>query len=248
MPVSLPPAPAHLDPLGPAWEQEFQQAHGRAPTDEDRSIRLFSLAYPDEWRSLYEAAYGVGGSPQEAIRAIYPQAGQRTWDSLPAALSRLSEHYTDQDALAQDIGTLYAGLSPRNGRPFPYRSSLGAAVVGAQEMPNVHLAPTGQPFGGDVDANVHHWAWALALAQRVGPASAALANSLRETTQGQGPADVLAGDYAAEAARALRKLKGRAVRWAIGPRGTPMPISSYGSAPMPAPPPPPFGTERDIYG
>src|SRR3990167_8642683 len=184
MPVSLPPAPAHLDPLGPAWEQEFQQAHGRAPTDEDRSIRLFSLAYPDEWRSLYEAAYGVGGSPQEAIRAIYPQAGQRTWDSLPAALSRLSEQYTDQDALAQ-------------------------------EMPNVHLAPTGQPFGGDVDANVHHWAWALALAQRVGPASAALANSLRETTQGQGPADVLAGDYAAEAARALRKLRGGAGRWAI---------------------------------
>src|SRR3990167_10118436 len=101
MPVSLPPAPAHLDPLGPAWEQEFRQAHGRVPTDEDRSIRLFSFAYPDEWPALYEAAYGSRGSPQEAMVTIYPRAGQRTWDNLPDALSRLSELYTDPDMLVR---------------------------------------------------------------------------------------------------------------------------------------------------
>ena len=41
--------PSGYDPLDQAWQDEFRKVHRRDPTAEDMQIRLFSIAFPDEW-------------------------------------------------------------------------------------------------------------------------------------------------------------------------------------------------------
>jgi len=64
--------PSGHDPLDKTWEEEFEQAHGRAPTDDDRRDRLFSVMVMGN---------GAGGTWTEADWQNYASNRTDFWNS-----------------------------------------------------------------------------------------------------------------------------------------------------------------------
>ncbi|MGH2537514.1 MAG: RHS repeat-associated core domain-containing protein, partial [Candidatus Promineifilaceae bacterium] len=210
--------PSGHDPLDEQWRAAFQAAHNRSPEWYDRLIRLFSLAFPDEWdwSAFYSPDGALRGTDQ--LRTILGNApGGRNWDSMPALLERLAGWYEsdETEAFVRDIGTLFAGLSDR------FQSSTNFAVTGCETgltCDNV-VAPPSHAWAylqvgqmpekltgtSDPDANVHHWAWALVLGYQEGSGAIAI-NSYREFQQAGGPI------------QAFRNVNSRADIW-LGNRG-----------------------------
>lgn len=230
MAAKTPPTTPLPDPLGPEWEHEFFKAHGREPRAEDKQVRLFSLSYPDQWPEAFVRLYGERGLDQptpQSLASLFTATPERSWDNLPAALSRLSEWYPNQeDALIRDIGTLYAGLQPRApGRPFPMAPQGIDAVLSGQTLPNVQLSAGNFPLVEDADANVHHWAWALNLARTLGTTPAIALNLLREYATSGSVKDMQIGGRAASAVEALGRLKHRRIGWESAGDYSPMPVA-----------------------
>ena len=154
--------------------------HGRDPTAEDMQIRLFSIAFPDEWD--WGAFYTSDGALRPGAMADlfqhYP-AG-RDWAGMPSATGRLAGWYTDSEteAFVRDIGSLFAGLLTRFEEANGWRAILGGvahaiAFVGEN-------GPSGDFRGGDPTNNVHHWAWSLNLGYIQGGTAGRAINEARE--------------------------------------------------------------------
>lgn len=189
--------PTGHDPLNDQWESEFTEAHNREPEWQDRLIRLFSLAFPDEWD--WNSFYNEDGSLKSAdtLRSILRNPpDSRSWSNMSDALARLSEYYewNESEEFARDIGTLFAGLPDR------FSASMNEAVTGCESglqcenpipLPShdwAYLQPDGMPshlIGDDADANVHHWAWGVTLGYYQGAGAVAL-NTAREVQQAGG--------------------------------------------------------------
>ena len=184
--------PSGHDPLDDEWQSAFEEAHGREPTWEDRLIRLFSIAFPDEWdwNVFYDdnGNYRVG-MLESVLRDDRPAS--RDWTTMEDALEQLSQYYEwgEAEEFAHDIGTLFAGLPDR------FDASMNLAVTGCEvgllcedaiQIPSnvwVYLNPTGMPtdlLGGDEDSNVHHWAWGVTLGYHLGGTLGLGANTIRE--------------------------------------------------------------------
>ncbi len=225
--------PSGFDPLGPDWEGEFEAFHHRQPTWQDRLIRLFSIAFPEEWNwsNFYDSDGNyVEGSLERFLRDERPL--ERTWSSMPGALERLAGWYqaNETEMFVRDVGTLFAGLPDR------FESSIHVAVTGCQEgyicdnrlpLPThiwVYLRREGLPVyltgEGDEDANVHHWAWAFVLGYyKSGPLAVAI-NTRREFEQAGG------------VRQAYENLESRADIW-LGNRGAMMgwDVRAFGASP-----------------
>jgi len=109
--------PSGFDPIDAGWEQEFYRLHGRAPTDQDRRDRFFSILF---------AGSGPNGSWTDADWARYSANrlgfwnGSYTWQGAPAAgldrfvahLQRLASHYApgEESLYAQAIGFIWGGV------------------------------------------------------------------------------------------------------------------------------------------
>ncbi len=225
--------PSGHDPLDAAWEEAFIAAHGRAPEWYDRLIRLFSIAFPEEWD--WGAFYDNNGylrSPEILRNIMMHPPSSRSWAAMPDALTRLSTYYAwnESDMFARDIGTLFGGL--------PDRASHGMnfAVTGCERIPApicnspttlpaqdwAYLQPAGIPSylrGDDADSNVHHWAWGVALGAYIGDLAVA-ANTAREAigvgginnlmSDSNAMADVYFGNRGAYFGSALRTFGPRA--------------------------------------
>jgi RHS repeat-associated protein len=184
--------PSGHDPLDEAWEEAFLAEHSRAPEWYDRLIRLFSIAFPEEWE--WSAFYDSNGNLTPDFEAIMMNPpSSRSWANMEGTLTRLSEYYNwnESEIFARDIGTLFAGL--------PYRSSHGTnfAVTGCvlgpicnnpADLPAhvwAYLQPAGMPErlrGGDGDAIVHHWGWGVAIGSYMGSGAIGI-NMAREAYQ-----------------------------------------------------------------
>jgi RHS repeat-associated protein len=187
--------PSGYDPLDVVWRQAFRQAHGRDPSPLDEQIRLFSLAYSDEWRDqkLDQVFYLADGTvDREAVKRWFQHPPEsRKWDTMPAALCGLSQSYTagEERMFVQDIAMLYAGLAGRR-QYLGWRRSYWMA--GAQNMEHVyiragHINPafvSDPNLGSDKDMNVHHWVWSFAAGYDEGWASAVAINDIREVGSG----------------------------------------------------------------
>jgi hypothetical protein len=170
--------PSGHDPLDAAWEEAFKRIHGRDPGWEDRMIRLFSIAFPEEWD--WSAFYDSNGNLTADFEAIMTNPpSSRNWANMEDALTRLSAYYSWNESaiFARDIGTLFAGLPDRSssGTNFAVTGCvLGPICSDPADIPAhiwAYLQPTGMPErlrGGDGDANVHHWGWGVALGNYVG--------------------------------------------------------------------------------
>ncbi len=172
--------PSGYDPLDQAWRDEFRKVHGRDPTAEDMQIRLFSIAFPDEWNwgAFYTPDGALRPGAMTKIFSEYP-AG-RDWAGMPAATGRLAGWYTDAEteAFVRDIGSLFAGLLTRFEEANGWRAVLGGwvhaiAFVGGNGLP-------GEYRGNDSTGNVHHWAWSLNLGYIQGGAAGRVINEGRE--------------------------------------------------------------------
>ncbi len=181
--------PSGHDPLDNAWQSEFQRVHGREPAAEDILIRLFSIAFPDEWdwSAFYDARGGyIPGSLERVF--VVERPIERTWEDMPGALERLAGWYGrgENGLYTRDIGSLFGGLPNRFETP-----SAWSAVSDANNPIRVwvYLSSAGLPpylMGtSDLDANVHHWAWCLTMGAAYGP-GATLINTGREITQFRG--------------------------------------------------------------
>jgi len=121
--------PSGFDPIDAAWEQEFYRVHGRAPTDQDRRDRFFSILFPGS---------GPDGSWTDADWVRYHAhreefwKGSKTWPGAPspgldrfvAHLQRLASYYApgEENLYAQAIGFIWGGVP------------LGHAILAAWQM------------------------------------------------------------------------------------------------------------------
>src|SRR4029079_18970150 len=88
--------PSGHDPLDAQWRGEFHDVHGYRPDAADEAIRLFSVAYPNEWDpSKFYANGGKGnrieGAQLDAFQQHYAEG--RNWDTLGTALTSLAGWY-----------------------------------------------------------------------------------------------------------------------------------------------------------
>jgi len=181
--------PSGHDPLDAAWQEEFYTNHGREPTAEDMLIRLFSLAFPDQWNwsSFYdkEGNY-ISGSIENVFRDNRPV--DWNWNDVPGALEKMSGWYKagEEGLFTRDIGSLFGGLTNR----FETPETWGAVSNRNNPIRTwVYLDRDGLSSSlmgtSDDDANVHHWAWALTMGAAYGPGGSML-NTSREITQFRG--------------------------------------------------------------
>ena len=188
------------------WQNQFRDEHnGRDPDRHDRLIRLFSIAYPDEWNGEHGHSFFYnedGTYKEESLATIFGASSiipeSRTWATLPDAVGRLAGWYKEDETeeFVRDIGTLFGGLRDRFDEP-----DLHIAVTGCEQsafcddrmrLPAndwLGVRPEGLPSyltGGDWDANVHHWAWSLVLGYHLRALPAIAANTTREYEQAKG--------------------------------------------------------------
>ncbi len=173
--------PSGYDPLDQAWQDEFRAVHGRDPTADDMLIRLFSIAFPDEWD--WGAFYTSDGALRPGAMADlfrhYPTG--RDWAGMPSATGRLAGWYTntETEAFVRDIGSLFAGLLTRFEEANGWRAVTRGWVrdlmvwVGGNGL-------SGEFRGDDPTSNVHHWAWSLNLGYFRGEAIGRAINEGRE--------------------------------------------------------------------
>ncbi|RKY40125.1 MAG: hypothetical protein DRP85_09185, partial [Candidatus Makaraimicrobium thalassicum] len=188
--------PSGHDPLDPAWVDEFTGYFGYEPDGVDRLIRLYSIAFPDEWdwNKFYNAETRTRHSLDEIEAIFVKPPASRNWAGMHDALTRLTSWYNtnETEAFVRDIGDLFGGLPGRFGYP-----STNIAVTGCSTgmscddrlpMPShfwARLNPEGMSHyltGTDDDANVHHWAWAFVAGYHYGHWGAVV-NTGREVTQ-----------------------------------------------------------------
>ncbi len=172
--------PTGYDPLDQAWRDEFRAVHGRDPTTEDMLIRLFSIAFPEEWD--WAAFYTSDGALRPGALADMSNTipGGRDWAGMPSATARLAGWYTDTEteAFVRDIGSLFAGLLTRFEEANGWR-----AVTTGWVRASVRVGRNGLPdelLGTDPTGNVHHWAWSLNLGYFSGEAIGRAINEGRE--------------------------------------------------------------------
>jgi hypothetical protein len=95
---------------------------------------------------------------------------------MPDALQRLAGWYDDGEErlFARDIGTLFGGLKNRFEEPSAWQA------ISFEDNPAhvwAYVSERGvQSFmrGVDRDANIHHWAWGLAMGAEYGPGGSVL--------------------------------------------------------------------------
>ncbi|MBI2955204.1 MAG: RHS repeat-associated core domain-containing protein, partial [Chloroflexi bacterium] len=191
--------PSGHDPLDSAWREAFRQAHRRDPEALDEQIRLFSLAYMDEWfgQDLGNKFYNPDGTANKAaVEAwFYKPSTSRSWDTMGSALGRLSQFYkaNEEGMFVRDIGFLYAGMAGRGQDTglWPYWSTGGHSgnvqvYIQAGSVNPAYINTTTNR-SNDEDANVHHWAWALNLGYNLPLPAAQFINGEHEWQQGSGP-------------------------------------------------------------
>ena len=181
--------PSGYDPLDTAWQQEFRATHGRNPTAEDILIRLFSIAFPGQWnwnRFYDEQGNYIAGSLESVFRDNRP--ADWTWSDVPVALERMTGWYNpgEEGLYTRDIGSLFGGLPNRLETPHTWEA---VSHPGNPIRVWVYVSRAGLPARlmgtSDLDANIHHWAWGLAMGGAFGP-GASFINVGREITQFQG--------------------------------------------------------------
>ncbi len=183
--------PSGFDPLDQAWQDEFFGNTGRKPDAVDILIRLFSIAFPDEWD--YDKFYNsVGAYDASTVEGLFTNTGSRSWNDMSAALGRLAEWYTsmEEEAFVRDLGTLFGGFLNRFEQPVFGDAIMGRNGNGSTCQPPCRFwARLGPGFMGsnlldtDADANVHHWALGVMLGYKFGFVKGSILNSGREVQQ-----------------------------------------------------------------
>jgi hypothetical protein len=206
--------------LDDLWQKEFEEVHDRSPDWHDRLIRLFSIAYPDEWDwSLFynnDGSY-IEGSIEKVFRDDLPS--DRTWEGVPQALKNMAGWYDKDEGrlLARDIGTLFGGLKDRLAASGWEAISHRANPV----QPWVYVGSEGLSSwltgDSDADANIHHWAWGLAMGSEYA-LGGSIINTGREMTQfnwdfGNTWSDIMIGNAGASLGCSLRVLGPYDIVW-----------------------------------
>ena len=189
--------PSGHDPLDEKWVKEFTSFHHRDPTHYDRMIRLFSLAYPDEWKAGgWDKFYTADGQLRDdaTINGVFQSApASRSWGNMPDALANLAGSYKTNETreFVRDIASLYGGMADR----FDQQSDE-AALQSGQINHGVFVAAGGLPerLTDGADANVHHWAFGAMLGYVHGVAWGVAENTVREFNQAAGGAGRGRGD------------------------------------------------------
>jgi RHS repeat-associated protein len=159
--------PTGHDPLDAAWEQEFMSRHGRAPTAEDITIRLYSIAFQDSWN--WSNFYNEDGSYiNGSVQKVLGPPARHTWDDIPGALTNLAGWYQENENVEfiRDVGVLFGGLFNRAEAPGTWQAVTGEGAASYPARQWVYVRPGNvHPhfLGSDLDSNIHHWAWGIVL-------------------------------------------------------------------------------------
>jgi RHS repeat-associated protein len=207
--------PSGHDPIDAAWREEFKKAHNdRDPSAEDILIRLFSIAFPDEWDvvDFYDKDNNfIPGSLERKFRDSQP--ADRSWAKVPGALQRLASWYKDgEEAMfTRDVGSLFGGLPNRSEEHDTWKA-ISDSKNPIRVWVYVSRGGISPAMEGtsDKDANIHHWAWGLTMGAEYGP-GASFINEGREMTQFGGDwtntwSDVLIGNAGAALGFTFRSL------------------------------------------
>ncbi|MSP13293.1 MAG: RHS repeat-associated core domain-containing protein [Chloroflexi bacterium] len=186
--------PSGHDPLDNQWHSEFKGVHNRDPQWQDVAIRLFSIAFTDEWdeNNFYNSQGDLLNDPNLHTIFTTPEENH-SWANMPDILTRLSGWYkrNEKEAFVRDVGTLFGGL-PNRLEESVMRRAVTSSCLPCYDW--AFLGKDGLPqglIGTDPDANVHHWAWAFVLGYQVGGDVGRLINTTRELSQvGWNPLEV----------------------------------------------------------
>ena len=211
--------PSGHDPLDENWAKEFTAFHHRDPTHYDRMIRLFSLAFSNEWAAGgWDKFYTSDGQLRDdaIIRDVFQNAPtSRNWAGMSDALAGLAGAYETWETgnFTRDIGSLFGGMADRFNEP-----SALAAIRGGNANHWVWLTEGGLPqdLAADIDGNVHHWAFGVLLGHTFGPVGGQMVNSIREYNQAAGGGGMGIGDIWTNGLDVDRAYSDRGTRADIG--------------------------------
>ncbi len=170
-----------------------------------------SLSVEWDWSVFYDSDGNyIGGSIERVFRDERP--ADRSWEQIPQVLAGMAGWYKEDEGrlFARDIGTLFAGLKDR------LAASSWEAISHRDNpvQPWVYVSSDGLSTWltgtSDRDANIHHWAWGLAIGSEYAIGGSFI-NMGRELTQFNGDfgntwSDVMIGNAGASLGYSLRVL------------------------------------------
>ena len=179
--------PSGFDPIDAAWEQAFYAAHGRAPTDQDRRDRFFSILF---------AGSGANGSWTDEDWAWYHARreslweGSTSWQGAPAAgldrfvthLQQLASYYApgEEGLYAQAIGFIWGGVPLGHAIPAAWQMATNPGAAWAQYEPLFEGTANWRASLVDDPNPSHHYAGLFYLGYFFGPAAGYASNWLRD--------------------------------------------------------------------
>ena len=179
--------PSGFDPIDAVWEQAFYAAHGRAPTDQDRRDRFFSILF---------AGSGANGSWTDEDWTRYHANrkglwnGRDTWQGAPAAgldrfvthLQQLASYYTpgEEGLYAQAIGFIWGGVPLGHAIPAAWQMATNPGAAWAQYEPLFEGTANWRESLVDDPNPSHHYAGLFYLGYFFGPAAGYASNWLRD--------------------------------------------------------------------
>jgi RHS repeat-associated protein len=191
--------PTGHDPLDQAWEEAFEAANGRQPTDQDRQDRLFSLVFKgsgpngewtlDDWVRYAENRSNFWNGTGDFDGEV------KGLDRFINHMERLTSHYDKEegDQFVRAVGLLWGGIS--------YQGDLWVELQGIDNPQLFEGSDGWDPWLTDRDGNPsHHWAGAFVAGWRYGTIGGMTLNMLREVItweQGGSWNDVELGNNAA---------------------------------------------------
>lgn len=179
--------PSGFDPIDAAWEQEFYQVHGYAPTDQDRRDRFFSILF---------AGSGHNGSWTHDDWARYDAnrqgfwSGSDPWSGAPAAgldrfmthLVGLASYYApgEEKLYAQAIGFIWGGVPLGYAITAAWQMATNPGAAWQQNEPLFEGTANWKPALVDDSNPSHHYAGLFYMGYFFGPTAGYISNWLRD--------------------------------------------------------------------
>ncbi|GIV70763.1 RHS repeat-associated core domain-containing protein [Caldilinea sp.] len=179
--------PSGFDPIDAAWEEEFYRVHRRAPNDQDRRDRFFSILFPgsgpngswtDEdwaWYHAHREGLWKGSAP-------WPGAPAAGLDRFVAHLERLASYYApgEERLYAQAIGFIWGGVPLGHAIPAAWQMATNPGAAWAQYEPLFEGTANWEPALVDDVNPSHHYAGLFYMGYFFGPTIGYISNWLRD--------------------------------------------------------------------
>ena len=179
--------PSGFDPIDAWWEAAFRSAHGRAPTDQDRRDRLFSILFLGSganggWNDADWERYHTYRNDFWSGTRSWPGGSARGLDRFVRHLIRLAGYYSagEESLYAQAVGFIWGGVPLGHAIPAAWQMATNPGAAWRQYTPLVEGTEYWNPALVDDENPSHHYAGLFYMGFFFGPAIGHASNWLRD--------------------------------------------------------------------